>query len=202
MEIGALVLAGGKSRRMNGNNKAFLKFENKSFIESIIDQLTGFNNIYISVDSKEKYRNLNFTLVEDMYKDIGPMGGIYSALKMIEEKYIFVIACDMPKIKKEFIDFLCDSITENVECIVTQDEKGRLCPLGGIYSKDLIGKIENMIEEKDYKLVNLIYKAKSIIIPLSETNFNESILDNINDIKDYNKLRNLDIDFQIKQFDL
>jgi len=194
MEIGALVLAGGKSRRMNGNNKAFLKFENKSFIESIIDQLTGFNNIYISVDSKEKYRNLNFTLVEDMYKDIGPMGGIYSALKMIEEKYIVVIACDMPKIKKEFIDFLCDSITENIECIVTEDEKGRICPLGGIYSKDLIGKIENMIEEKDYKLLNLIRRANSKIIPLSETNFNKNILDNVNDLKDYDKLRNLDID--------
>ena len=194
MEIGALVLAGGKSRRMNGNNKAFLKYENKSFIESIIDQLTGFQNIYISVDNKEKYRNLNFTLVEDMYKDIGPMGGIYSALKMIEEKYIVVIACDMPKIKKEFIDFLCDSITENIECIVTEDEKGRICPLGGIYSKDLIGKIENMIEEKDYKLLNLIRRANSKIIPLSETNFNKNILDNINDINDYDKLRNLDID--------
>lgn len=189
MEIGALVLAGGKSRRMNGNNKSFLKYENKSFIESIIDQLTGFQNIYISVDNKEKYRNLNFTLVEDMYKDIGPMGGIYSALKMIEEKYIVVIACDMPKIKKEFIDFLCDSITENIECIVTEDEKGRICPLGGIYSKDLIGKIEKMIEEKDYKLLNLIRRANSKIIPLSETNFNKNILDNVNDLKDYDKLR-------------
>ena len=189
MEIGALVLAGGKSRRMNGNNKAFLKYENKSFIESIIDQLTGFQNIYISVDNKEKYRNLNFTLVEDMYKDIGPMGGIYSALKMIEEKYIVVIACDMPKIKKEFIEFLCDSITENIECIVTEDEKGRICPLGGIYSKDLIGKIEKMIEEKDYKLLNLIRRANSKIIPLSETNFNKNILDNVNDLKDYDKLR-------------
>lgn len=189
MEIGALVLAGGKSRRMNGNNKAFLKYENKSFIESIIDQLRGFQNIYISVDNKEKYRNLNFTLVEDMYKDIGPMGGIYSALKMIEEKYIVVIACDMPKIKKEFIDFLCDSITENIECIVTEDEKGRICPLGGIYSKDLIGKIENMIEEKDYKLLNLIRRANSKIIPLSETNFNKNILDNVNDLKDYDKFR-------------
>lgn len=192
MEIGALVLAGGKSRRMNGNNKAFLKYENKSFIESIIDQLTGFQNIYISVDNKEKYRNLNFTLVEDMYKDIGPMGGIYSALKVIKEKYVFVTACDMPKIKKEFIEYLCEFIAEDVECIITQDEEGRINPLAGIYSKQLIKKIENMIDEKDYKLVHLIKRANSKIIPLCETNFNESILDNINDINDYNKLKSVD----------
>ncbi|BCZ46446.1 putative molybdenum cofactor guanylyltransferase [Clostridium gelidum] len=194
MDIGALVLVGGKSRRMNGDNKAFLEFKNKSFIENITDQLTGFHNIYISVDNKNKYRNLNFTLIEDMYKDIGPIGGIHSALKLIDEKYIFVTACDMPKITKEFIYFLCGSITEDVQCIVTQDEKDRICPLGGIYSKDLIGEIENMIQEKDYKLLNLISRSKTKIIPLSETNFNKDILDNINDINDYDKLRNLDID--------
>ncbi|WP_155738348.1 molybdenum cofactor guanylyltransferase, partial [Clostridium saccharobutylicum] len=69
MEISALVLVGGKSRRMNGNNKAFLKFENKSFIEKITDQLTEFHNIYISVDDKEKYKNLNFILLKDICKD-------------------------------------------------------------------------------------------------------------------------------------
>lgn len=191
MDIGALVLAGGKSRRMNEKNKAFLEFEDKSFIGMITDQLTGFHNIYISVDDKEKYKALNFILVEDMHKDIGPIGGIYSALKLIEEKYVFVTACDMPKIKKEFIECLCEFIAEDVECIVTQDEEGRINPLAGIYSKHLIDKIEKMIEEKDYKLVNLICKAKSIIIPLSETNFNESILDNINDTNDYNRLKSV-----------
>ncbi|AQR95436.1 molybdenum cofactor guanylyltransferase [Clostridium saccharoperbutylacetonicum] len=189
MDIGALILAGGKSRRMNGNNKAFLKFQNKSFIESIADRFAGFDNIYISVDEKEKYKHLSFTLIEDMYKDIGPIGGIYSALKSIEEKYIFVTACDMPKINREFINFVCDSLTEDIECIVTQDIKGRIYPLGGIYSKALLGKIEEMIKEEDYKLLNLIKRSNTKIISLSENNFSENILDNINDINDYNKLK-------------
>ena len=55
MEICALVLAGGKSSRMNGKNKAFLKYKNMTFIENILDTLKDFNKIYISVDDKEKY---------------------------------------------------------------------------------------------------------------------------------------------------
>lgn len=188
MEINALVLVGGKSRRMNGNNKAFLKFENKSFIEKITDQLTEFHNIYISVDDKDKYKNLNFILLEDICKDIGPMGGIYSALKAIDEKYIFVTACDMPKITKEFVQFICNSITEDIQCVVTQDEEGRIYPLGGVYSKDIIYIIEDMIEQKDYKLLNLIKRAKSKIISLSDTKFNKNILDNINNLEQYDKL--------------
>lgn len=188
MEISALVLVGGKSRRMNGNNKAFLKFENKSFIEKITDQLIEFHNIYISVDDKEKYKNLNFVLLEDICKDIGPMGGIYSALKAIDEKYIFVTACDMPKITKEFAQFICNFITEDIQCVVTQDEEGRIYPLAGVYSKDIIYIIEEMIKQKDYKLLNLIKRAKSKIISLSDTKFNKYILDNINNLEEYNKL--------------
>jgi len=71
MKIAALVLVGGKSKRMNGNNKAFLQYKNKSFIENITNQLIGFNNIYISVDNKKNYKQLKFDLVEDIYKDIG-----------------------------------------------------------------------------------------------------------------------------------
>ena len=80
MEICALVLAGGKSSRMNGNNKAFLKYKSSTFIESIISELKDFNKIYISVDNKEKYKNLNYELIEDEFEEIGPIGGIYSVL--------------------------------------------------------------------------------------------------------------------------
>jgi molybdopterin-guanine dinucleotide biosynthesis protein A len=95
----------------------------------------------------------------------------------------------MPKINRKFIDFICTSLTEDIECIVTQDIKGRIYPLGGIYSKALLGKIENMIKEEDYKLLNLIKRSNTKIISLSENNFNENIMDNINDINDYNKLK-------------
>lgn len=192
METVALVLVGGKSRRMNGNNKAFLKFKNKSFIENITDELKNFNNIYLSVDDKEKYKHLNYILLEDIYKDIGPIGGIYSALKVIDEKYIFVTACDMPKITKEFIEFLFSSITEDVKCVVVQDEEGRIYPLGGIYSKDILYDIEDMIQKKDYKLLNLINRVKSKIISLPDTKFNKDILNNINNLEQYNELKNLE----------
>ncbi|WP_278280838.1 NTP transferase domain-containing protein, partial [Clostridium saccharobutylicum] len=121
--------------------------------------------------------------------DIGAKGEITELiLKAIDEKYIFVTACDMPKITKEFVQFMCNSIIEDAQCVVTQDEDGRIYPLGGIYSKDIIYIIEDMIKQKDYKLLNLIKRAKSKIICLSDTKFNKDILDNINNLEEYNKL--------------
>lgn len=188
MKIAALVLAGGKSKRMNGNNKAFLQYKNKSFIENITGQLIGFNNIYISVDNKENYKELKFDLVEDIYTDIGPIGGIYSALKYINEDYVFVVACDMPKITKQFAKYLCDIITGEEKALVVRDKSGKIHPLGGIYSKNIIPEIEEMILQKDYKLLNLLSKVNAKIVSLSETEFDIDILGNINNIKEYEKL--------------
>lgn len=188
MEICALVLAGGKSTRMNGNNKAFLKYKDKTFIENILEVLKEFNKIYISVDDKEKYKDLNYELIEDEYKEIGPIGGIYSALKVIKEEYVFITACDMPKISKKLINILKSNLTKDYQYIIFSDENERLYPLGGIYSKECLPFIEEMIYSKNYKLTDLVKKLNGKIISLNDTDIDKEDLDNINNIKEYSIL--------------
>lgn len=188
MEICALVLAGGKSTRMNGNNKAFLKYKDKTFIENILEVLKEFNKIYISVDDKEKYKDLNYELIEDEYKEIGPIGGIYSALKVIKEEYIFITACDMPKVSKKLINILKSNLTKDYQYIIFKDENERLYPLGGIYSKECLPFIEEMIYSKNYKLTDLVKKLNGKIISLNDTDIDKEDLDNINNIKEYSIL--------------
>lgn len=187
--IGALILAGGKSRRMNGNNKAFLPYKDKNFLEVIREALESFENIYLSVDDKEKYKNLNYELIEDEYKGIGPISGLYSCLKNAKEDYIFVTACDMPKIKKEFIDFLCSNINEKYDALVIKDSENKIYPIGAVYSKRILPIIKNHIDKKDYKLKNLVNDINADIIPLSESMFHEDILSNINNPMEYEKLK-------------
>lgn len=189
MDICALVLAGGRNTRMNGRNKAFLFYENKTFIQNIIDVLSEFKNVYISVDNKEKYSNLNYKLIEDEYKEIGPIGGIYSSLKKIQEDYVFVTACDMPKLSKGFVEFLVNEITEDDMCVVVKDSNDRLYPLGGIYSKKIMPIVKMMIDNKDYKLGNLIKNVDGRIISLSDMGFGKEILMNVNSPDEYQRLK-------------
>ena len=190
MKISALVLAGGKSSRMNGNNKALLPYKDKNFIEVIIDTLKDFNNIYISVDNINRYENLKYTLIEDEYKEIGPLGGIYSALKKIDSDYIFVVACDMPKVTKDFIKYLMRNLKAEDNCLVMKDSKGRIYPLGAIYSKRCLPVIEEMIKNKDYKLVNLVEKLQGRTLSLEDSIAFEEDLININNPKEYEALKN------------
>ncbi|HCW53748.1 MAG TPA: molybdenum cofactor guanylyltransferase [Clostridium sp.] len=188
MEICALVLAGGKSTRMNGNNKAFLKYKDKTFIENIISELDIFDKIYISVDSKEKYKDLNYELIEDEFQEIGPIGGIYSALKTIKQDYVFVIACDMPKIKKNLIEVLINSIEPEDKCVVFKDDEGRVYPLGGIYSKKSLPIIKEMIDNENYKLQNLVKRLDGKVLSISEYNLDHELFINVNNPEEYKNL--------------
>ncbi len=188
MEICALVLAGGKSSRMKGNNKAFLKYKSRTFIENIISELENFNKIYISVDNKEKYKNLNYELIEDEFEGIGPIGGIYSALKVMSEDYVFVIACDMPKIKKKLTEVLLSNIEQGDKCVVFKDDAGRIYPLGGIYSKKSLPIIEEMIDSNNYKLQNLVERLDGKILSISECDLNYELFINVNNPEEYKNL--------------
>ena len=53
--ITAGVLAGGKSSRM-GENKAYLKFQDKSFLEIALEATKGFACQIVSVDDVGKYQ--------------------------------------------------------------------------------------------------------------------------------------------------
>lgn len=185
---------GGKNSRMGGYVKGLLKIENTTFLEKIVNVFQGLPNIYLSinnkftVESKQKYEKMNLTLVEDIYEEIGPLGGIYSALKNCKEDYLIVTACDMPLITKAYIDKLYSYLNEDVDIVVCYDKNNRLYPLGAIYSKKVLPIAEDMIKNKQYKLRELIDRSNSIKLSIEDLGFDSKILSNINTPLDYNDL--------------
>ena len=74
------ILAGGKSSRMNYNNKALLSYKEKKFIEYIIEAGKDYKEIIIISNNLQEYKGFNLRVVEDIYKGNGPLSGIHSAL--------------------------------------------------------------------------------------------------------------------------
>ena len=183
--IAGLIIMGGQNKRMNGQHKAFLNLGNRTFLDHILHALSPCHSIYLSVDQKNKFSHLTLPLIEDCYDAIGPLGGLYSALKEVPEDYLFVTGCDMPFITEAFVRFMLSLLSPDVDCIVLSDEEGFFYPLGALYSKSIIPKIEAMIKEENYRMQSLIKLANSRIIPISETPFSKSLLRNINTPENY-----------------
>lgn len=180
----AVILSGGKNTRMNYKTKAFLEFRGNTFIERTLDAISDYEQKIISCNDVEKYKKFEdmALLVLDKFKEIGPIGGIYSSLKESEFQYSLVIASDMPFLNKEVLNHLGNYAFNNDALIPIVD--GKIQPLCGIYKKDILSVIEKMINKKDYRLKNLLFNIDTKYININDKdNFS-----NINTVEEYEKL--------------
>ena len=160
----AVILCGGKSSRM-GFDKCTIKVKNKSLIDIIAEELTQvFENIVLVSNDLEKFRDSNYMVVKDIVENSGPIGAIYTALKVATSKYVFITACDMPIISLDYIRYMIELIkSENVQGVVAYNSK-YIEPLYAFYSTDMIGAFEMELKKNNYKLHDVIKNSKMYYI--------------------------------------
>ena len=73
-ESSSVILAGGKSRRM-GSPKSELRIGSLSFLDKLVYEFSGFPELLISVDRRERHPDMPYPMVR-------PAGG---ALQCIED---------------------------------------------------------------------------------------------------------------------
>lgn len=181
MTIGCLILAGGKSSRM-GQDKAFLSYHGMTFLDKLVLEFRDFREILVSVDKEENHPDIPYPMVEDIYPDAGPMGGIYSALSVCKSDALFVIPCDVPLFSKELFDSLMKEWKKDtdVEILVTKDE--RIHPLCGIYHKNCLPVLKTCLERKERKMMLALKQLHTTYVRAGEDSWR---LRNINTPGDY-----------------
>ncbi len=123
MSILAIILAAGFSKRM-GENKLLLEYEEKTFIQTIIEKLLeiNFNKIILVVSNLEiykKYKNYNEKLFV-IFNDKAEKGisesikkaVVYAKNNLEVDKYMFFVA-DQPLLKKETILKIIEESSSN-----------------------------------------------------------------------------------------
>lgn len=144
--VNAIILAGGKNIRMQGEDKAFLEIDGKPIIERLINKLRKLaGDIIVVTNSPEKYAHYPVTVVMDEKPGLGPLMGIYSGLKVSSVRYNFVAACDMPFVNEALVSYMIDN-RDNYDALVPKIDD-ELHPLSAMYSKNCISVIEEMLRQ-------------------------------------------------------
>ncbi|WP_300411003.1 molybdopterin-guanine dinucleotide biosynthesis protein B [Lagierella sp.] len=186
MEITVGILAGGRSKRM-GVDKTNLIYNGSTFLDNL---LYKFKDYDIIVSSNKTDLDLpNVEIVRDNYSDIGPISGILEILKASKNEYVFIVGIDMQLIDADILEFLKTYISAENK-LICLDDHGKTNPLGAIYSRSLVKKIQDNIELEDFRLMDLLSKDYTKIVPISFTRFSPDIMSNINYPSQYKALTN------------
>jgi len=120
-KLNGLILAGGKSQRM-GNPKDKINWHGKEQRYFAADLLAPFcEEVFISCrqDQLENF-DTDYKALTDTFLNMGPFGGILSALRSQRDKAWLVVACDLPLLDKKSLEFLIKN--RNTEKVATTYE--------------------------------------------------------------------------------
>lgn len=201
--ITAIILVGGKSRRMNYQDKMNMKIDEDSFLERILKELPSFSSVIVSanVNQVEQLRQQQLEqitgtspmIVVDQYEDIGPLGGICSVMNEINSEYYFVVSCDMPFITREVIRKIVNEIINGEHVSIQGDYQavvaktnGRVQPLFAIYNRNIQTLMLEQIESENYRMMSLLDKVKVQYVEVND----EELMQNINTLDELEKSRN------------
>lgn len=152
-EITAVILAGGKNSRIK-QEKSLLKIDGIHLIEKQIGILKDlFVNIMISTNKpvlRKKFSD--YKIVEDKYKNCGPLAGVHSALLHCQTKAVFAFACDMPYLNKELLLRQVEIFRKtNSQIIVPRHSEG-IEPLHAIYSVETLPHLESCLKNGHFSV--------------------------------------------------
>lgn len=105
--LNGLVLAGGKSLRM-GQAKDRMKWHGKEQRYHAADLLKKFcREVFISCRFDQAGEiDTDYMALPDTFLNLGPVGGILSALRSQRSKAWLVVACDLPLLNEATLQFL------------------------------------------------------------------------------------------------
>jgi len=178
MNISAVIIAGGKSLRLNGINKSHIVVKGRTIVEWQREAIIG---LFPSVFTVAHFPIMSdWPNYEDEFQKIGPIAGIYTALKRAETDYIFAFSCDMPFLNRQLILAMIQKIENDSNEIVVPTHLYGMEPLHAIYKKSVLPVIEQQIKVQNYQIRAFFDKVKVTYFDVETNGFNNEYFFNIN----------------------
>ena len=189
------VLAGGKSQRF-GEDKSQVKLDGKLLIDHILNEIINeFKEILVVSNNQINFKHSdNISMISDLKKNQGPLGGVLSAMKWVKEsnkdyKWISTFPVDTPFFKKEILqNFLSEINLEKGKLFFIKSNNTRH-NIFGVWSIDLMDKLEEDLNNGERKVE---LWANSVGVKVIDMEFlNEDPFFNINSKEDLEKAKKI-----------
>lgn len=141
----AIVMAGGRSRRMGGD-KATLRLGEQTLLQRVIGVVQPiFGELRVSV--RQPRADLPWPQICDEHQGAGPLAGLCAALAQAKTPWIFALATDMPFAEPALIELLAQR-RAGFEAVVPV-VGGHPQPLAAYYSTRCLTVVRALLEADD-----------------------------------------------------
>lgn len=182
----AAILAGGQARRFEGRDKSALPIAGVRVLDRQLAALRRFTSRIVIVGGPpDRSDDAGVPVVPDLLPEVGPLGGLYTALHGASER-IIVLACDLPFVTAPFLEYLLRT-GRDADVTLPRTAVG-LHPLCASYAADAAPLIRRLIDEGVRKVQEALGSLRLHIVEgaaLAAHDPDGRLLHNINTPDDY-----------------
>ena len=193
--LGAIILAGGKSSRMQ-SNKVFLKIKGEPLVKHVVRVTSRISNhIILAIgkhDREENYASIlpkSVKITRDKTEKKAALYGMITGLETIETDYAVILAVDTPFININVIKQL-QIEAQGFDVAIPVWPNGNIEPLYAVYNvATTIWAFKKAVEEGENRIKDVINKLKHInyvsVENFKDLDANLNCFFNINTPKDF-----------------
>ncbi len=164
-DITAVILVGGKSRRM-GVDKAFLEIDGVPLFERVLGVCReAFGRVVVVGDQTGRFAGYGLPVHPDMCPG-SALGGLYTGLVHAETPYVFAAACDLPFPSVAVVRHLA-SLRHGFDAVVPRGANGYE-PLFAVYSMNCRDLMRRFLEEGKVRIFDLYPELNVRYVPTEE----------------------------------
>ncbi|MDH5424722.1 MAG: molybdenum cofactor guanylyltransferase [Gammaproteobacteria bacterium] len=171
-KITGVILAGGRARRMDGQDKGLIRVNNQPMIRLIIDQLTPqVANILINANRNlEEYKSFNYPVISDQdASDFnGPLAGMLSAMRACDCDYILSVPCDGPFLPADLSTRLYRELSAHDADICVVHDGERMQPVFALIKTELADSLQQFLDNGDRKIDLWYQQHKTVLADFSD----------------------------------
>lgn len=179
--MAAYIVAGGQSSRM-GADKAFLDLAGKPLIVRAV-QLAGQTVPEVKIVGDARKFAAFGPVIEDVYRDRGPLGGIHAALTNSEAEWNLMLAVDLPFVPAQFLKYLLARAESSASTVIVPSVGRYFQPLCAVYRKAFVSAAEHALSEGKNKIDQLFAEVSLCAVSeedMTANGFDASIFRNLN----------------------
>jgi len=147
--VTAVILAGGKGRRLGGQDKGLVSYQGKLLIEHVIARIQPqLNHILINANRNQSvYSSYGYPITVDELSDFqGPLAGFATAMKLVKTSHILTLPCDGPALPDDLLDRMLKKQNDPSKSILVAHDGKRLQTVYALIPVALLSSLERYLE--------------------------------------------------------
>ena len=191
--ITGVVLAGGRGRRMGGEDKGLLPYRGQPLVSHALAALgevagTRLINANRNLDA---YAALGFPVVPDASENFdGPLAGLLSAMRAATTPYVLTVPCDTPLLTGALLQRLIVRLVGTGAAMAVAADSERLHPVVMLAETGLAEDLQAYLDAGERKVEHWIRRQRWVTVDFSDT---AGALTNINTPDDLARLETRDL---------